>query len=47
MQKVLIAPMTLATQEGPYQKILREAGFAASEIDDLLVRKVAIDASQM
>ena len=27
MQKVLIAPMTLATQEGPYQKILREAGF--------------------
>src|SRR5947208_12604924 len=27
MQKVLIAPMTLATQEGPFQKILREAGF--------------------
>jgi formyl-CoA transferase len=29
------------------RQILREAGFAASEIDDLLVRKVAIDASQM
>ena len=27
MQKVLIAPMTLATQEGPFQKVLREAGF--------------------
>jgi phosphoglycerate dehydrogenase-like enzyme len=27
MQKVLIAPMTLASQEGPYQRILREAGF--------------------
>src|SRR6266852_9827279 len=27
MQKVLIAPMTLATQEGPYQKMLRDAGF--------------------
>ena len=27
MQKILIAPMTLASQEGPYQKILREAGF--------------------
>ena len=27
MQKVLIAPMTLASQEGPYQKLLRDAGF--------------------
>src|SRR5437870_13010841 len=27
MQKVLIAPMTLATQEGPFQKVLRDAGF--------------------
>lgn len=27
MQKILIAPMTLASQEGPYHKILREAGF--------------------
>jgi D-3-phosphoglycerate dehydrogenase / 2-oxoglutarate reductase len=27
MRKVLIAPMTLATQEGPFQKVLREAGF--------------------
>jgi phosphoglycerate dehydrogenase-like enzyme len=27
MQKILIAPMTLATQEGPFQKLLREAGF--------------------
>jgi D-3-phosphoglycerate dehydrogenase len=27
MQKVLIAPMTLATKEGPFQKMLEEAGF--------------------
>jgi phosphoglycerate dehydrogenase-like enzyme len=27
MQKVLIAPMTLATQQGPFQKALQEAGF--------------------
>jgi phosphoglycerate dehydrogenase-like enzyme len=27
MQKILIAPMTLASQEGAYQKMLREAGF--------------------
>src|SRR5262249_2586660 len=27
MQKILIAPMTLASQEGPYQKMLRDAGF--------------------
>jgi phosphoglycerate dehydrogenase-like enzyme len=27
MQKILIAPMTLASQEGEYQKALRQAGF--------------------
>src|SRR5438034_735420 len=27
MQKILIAPMTLASQEGEYQRSLREAGF--------------------
>jgi phosphoglycerate dehydrogenase-like enzyme len=27
MQKILIAPMTLASQEGLYQKMLRDAGF--------------------
>ena len=27
MQKVLIAPMTLATVEGPYRQVLRDAGF--------------------
>lgn len=27
MQKILIAPMTLASQQGPFQEALREAGF--------------------
>jgi len=47
MQKILIAPMTLASQGGPYQKLLREAGFelvfparAAQLTEDELLRSI-------